>query len=392
MKTILRSGVALFWAAALFCAGPRVAAAGELYSKMEGSAKSLAKEAGDKSLAGVTLAVFPFQTDEALAKKRVNFAVSEIYAEQLRKTGAFKLIERMQLDAVLKEQKIGLSGAVDSRTAAGVGKLLGARLLLIGSVSRMGRSYQISARLVDSESSQVAASDVLEVPIAAFDEEAAPYITLVPEKEALGLYLALRSGGLEESRQGPQTRLGATVAAGKGDIGGIAAGLGARYWFTPGWMLDAAYFPKAYQATGSVATLPAAFEVKPEIETTQVRVLLHKVWNPSETWRIMLGAGTSVAGIESVWPERISTGGVDISRQSDGDHATIISVIARFGGEWRPKKRIGFGFFADINAGGKEYSEKAEFKTTSPLAVEKAVLAKYKLPVFTLEFNLSVNF
>lgn len=392
MKNIFRFCAAVLWIAALLYPYAALSDAGELASKMEGSAKGLVKEAEGKNLSGVTLAVFPFQTDETLAKKRVNFAVSELYLEQLNKTGTFKPVERMQLDAVLKEQKVGLSGAVDSETAAKVGKVLGARLLLIGSVARMGNSYQISARLIDSDNSQIVASDIVEVPISVFDEEAARYITLVPEKEALGLYLALRSGGLKESRQGPQAQLGATATAGKADIVSIAVGLGARYWFTPAWMLDAAYFPTAYEAITSFTTSAPVFEEKPKISATQIRVVMHKAWRPSEKWRVMTGAGVSVLGIGSEWPDHVSTGGVEISRLASGDHNTIVSGILRLGGEWRPKTRVGFGIFADMNVGAKEYKNKAEFKTTAPLAAETAVLAKYKLPAVTVEANLSINF
>jgi hypothetical protein len=52
------------------------------------------------------------------------------------KTGEFAVIERQQIDAVLSEQKLGMSGAVDAATAAKIGKLLGAQAMVVGSITQ----------------------------------------------------------------------------------------------------------------------------------------------------------------------------------------------------------------------------------------------------------------
>ncbi|MBU1009911.1 MAG: hypothetical protein KKD74_07250 [Bacteroidetes bacterium] len=50
------------------------------------------------------------------------------------KTDMYTVIERSQIEQVLKEQRIGLSGLIDENTAAQVGKLLGLDVILIGDV------------------------------------------------------------------------------------------------------------------------------------------------------------------------------------------------------------------------------------------------------------------
>jgi len=48
----------------------------------------------------------------------------------------FVLVDRSHLDALLQEQGLGESGAIDDATAARAGKLLGARILVLGAVDR----------------------------------------------------------------------------------------------------------------------------------------------------------------------------------------------------------------------------------------------------------------
>lgn len=62
-------------------------------------------------------------------------AAADELATQLVQTGKFTVIERAQLDAILREQNLGASGAVTPATAAKVGKLLGVQLLLTGSIT-----------------------------------------------------------------------------------------------------------------------------------------------------------------------------------------------------------------------------------------------------------------
>jgi len=63
-------------------------------------------------------------------------AAADELVTQLFKTGSFSVIERAQLDALLAEQDLGASGAVDASSAARIGQLLGAQLILTGSITQ----------------------------------------------------------------------------------------------------------------------------------------------------------------------------------------------------------------------------------------------------------------
>jgi curli biogenesis system outer membrane secretion channel CsgG len=61
--------------------------------------------------------------------------MAEMLATALVETGKFKVLERQQINDVLGEQDLGASGRVDAATAAKLGKILGARYLVYGTVN-----------------------------------------------------------------------------------------------------------------------------------------------------------------------------------------------------------------------------------------------------------------
>ncbi|HDL17933.1 MAG TPA: hypothetical protein ENH29_02645 [Bacteroidetes bacterium] len=70
--------------------------------------------------------------------KSVGYGMSDMLVTALVKSKNFKVYERSALDKILKEQKLGRSGAVTLQTAAKVGKLLGVQYAIIGAVTEFG--------------------------------------------------------------------------------------------------------------------------------------------------------------------------------------------------------------------------------------------------------------
>lgn len=86
------------------------------------------------------IAVLPF--DDGSIKDRwwgrnwdVGKGISDELVTELLNTNQFRLIEREQIDKVLKEQNFGMSGRVDANSAAKVGKVLGVQYLVMGRVT-----------------------------------------------------------------------------------------------------------------------------------------------------------------------------------------------------------------------------------------------------------------
>ncbi len=61
--------------------------------------------------------------------------LQDMLAAELSSIGAFQVLERKEIDAVLGEQDLGASGRIDSQTKAKMGKIKGAKYLVAGTVS-----------------------------------------------------------------------------------------------------------------------------------------------------------------------------------------------------------------------------------------------------------------
>ncbi len=89
--------------------------------------------------------------------KGVSKATSDNVAELIRgemiNSGKFLVVERAQMDKILKEQGLQQSGCTDVSCAVEVGKVLSARKILVGTVMKLGGTLVITGRIVDVESS-----------------------------------------------------------------------------------------------------------------------------------------------------------------------------------------------------------------------------------------------
>lgn len=75
--------------------------------------------------------------------------VQEMFCTGFVESRRFTVVEREQIEKILKEKQFAQTGVVDARTARELGSVLGVSFLLIGSVSKLGETYEIDARLVD---------------------------------------------------------------------------------------------------------------------------------------------------------------------------------------------------------------------------------------------------
>ena len=85
--------------------------------------------------------------------------IGEIVAEWLTtsmvNTGRFEVVERAQLQKVLKEQQLGISGVINQETAAKMGELLGVKVIVSGSVIQIGNTYDVNARLINVQDGSI---------------------------------------------------------------------------------------------------------------------------------------------------------------------------------------------------------------------------------------------
>jgi TolB-like protein len=113
--------------------------------------------------AGTTIGVLYFD----YAGKNAELAplskgLAQMLISDLAAVDTVRVVERERLQAVLDEQKLGESwkkaGKIDGRTAARIGKLLGARYLVLGTYFDAMGAFRADARLVDVETGQIVKS------------------------------------------------------------------------------------------------------------------------------------------------------------------------------------------------------------------------------------------
>jgi hypothetical protein len=102
----------------------------------------------------LTVAVLAFDGPEE-ARKSPDGSVGDLLGAYLSAQPQFWVVERTQIDALLAEQTIGLSNLADPATAARVGKILGAKVLITGRVIPTGGQKLIVAKIISTETSRV---------------------------------------------------------------------------------------------------------------------------------------------------------------------------------------------------------------------------------------------
>ena len=76
-------------------------------------------------------------------------ALTQRLTSEIIVIGKFTVVERSEMKRLLNEQKFQYSGCVDVSCAVEIGKLLGAKSMIVGSVSKLGNTYSIDSRLID---------------------------------------------------------------------------------------------------------------------------------------------------------------------------------------------------------------------------------------------------
>lgn len=68
------------------------------------------------------------------------------------------VVERAKLDAILAEQKLSRSAKFDAKTAVQIGKLIGAKRVIVGNIAEFDGKLAIDVRIVDCATAKVLAA------------------------------------------------------------------------------------------------------------------------------------------------------------------------------------------------------------------------------------------
>jgi TolB-like protein len=94
-----------------------------------------------------------------LEGKKVPQEEASILSDKLRgellKTGKFDVIERSQMDEILKEQGFQQTGCTDQSCIVEMGQLMGVKMMIVGSVGKIGNMYLVSIRMIDVQQGKI---------------------------------------------------------------------------------------------------------------------------------------------------------------------------------------------------------------------------------------------
>lgn len=108
-----------------------------------------------KDVPVTTVAVIDFRSTGELSRNE-SATLANRFRGQLVRTGAFKVLERAEMDEILKEQDLILSDACNTtECAVQVGQLLGVQSIVAGDIGKIGSIFTIDIRMIDVESSNI---------------------------------------------------------------------------------------------------------------------------------------------------------------------------------------------------------------------------------------------
>ena len=90
----------------------------------------------------VSVAIFDFTTPLKIRLRNDVDVVGSLLTASLSSNPQFVLVDRQQLSKVLREQALGLSGEITPETAAKVGRLVGAKILVTGQILALDDDVQ----------------------------------------------------------------------------------------------------------------------------------------------------------------------------------------------------------------------------------------------------------
>ena len=82
-------------------------------------------------------------------------AISSLFTAELVRSGAFEVMDRKNIDEILAEHKLQLSGCTDTSCAVEIGQILSLQYIFSGEVSKLGESYVASINYINVETSKI---------------------------------------------------------------------------------------------------------------------------------------------------------------------------------------------------------------------------------------------
>ncbi len=110
------------------------------------------------------IGIMPFDNGGSYGQDAEDFEALQVGLQQMlitemARNSGLRLVERGRLSELLQEQDLAGSGRVDANTAAQIGRLVGARYMVLGGFIDFYGDFRLDARIVDVETSEIIKTD-----------------------------------------------------------------------------------------------------------------------------------------------------------------------------------------------------------------------------------------
>jgi TolB-like protein len=106
------------------------------------------------------IAVLPFSNGGSYGQGKEDFdalerGIAGMMISELSQNPAARVVERQDIQRLVDEQNLGAQGRVDPQTASKIGKLVGARYMVMGTFVDFYGDFRVDVRLINSETGEV---------------------------------------------------------------------------------------------------------------------------------------------------------------------------------------------------------------------------------------------
>jgi len=110
------------------------------------------------------IAVLPFMNGGSYGQEAEDYDALRVGMQQMLTTEfamnpGLRVVDRSRLTELMKEQDLGASGRVDAATAAKIGKLVGAKYMVMGGFVDTWGNMRLDIQIVNTETSEIVKAD-----------------------------------------------------------------------------------------------------------------------------------------------------------------------------------------------------------------------------------------
>ena len=110
-----------------------------------------ASEISERLPEKTTVVVINFQSD---SEKLTDYVIDELNGK-IANIGKIRPVERRHLNAIRSELNFNKSGEVSDESAQSIGRMLGSRYIILGSIDFIGKQYRIRFRVITTETASI---------------------------------------------------------------------------------------------------------------------------------------------------------------------------------------------------------------------------------------------